>query len=401
MRNRKPPFSPEERIPRAEVLEPAAKVVAEIERFGGEKEVRRWVPLKFSVTDEEGLRHPVRALMRLDGDPEGRPRHGMLGIYEIDGVETQQFVPGMPSLPYVEGSRKGIQALRIHRPPGTKEVRLEEKYDGTCIIACGARLPSGVWMTWFRTKRVPYLFNTRYTPWRDLLYEAFQSSGEKIEEKIGTALSGHEVTICGELWGPKHKKWVSYPGGVSPLNYTAHTVVELPDRKLLSNPRILSYRRASAILRGIPSAEALETFSRGGLGKADEALIARLVGMGEENRRQPLGVFVHEGIVVMSSGGSYAVKRKAKPPGILRAHTDWEGALRNPEVLGHHIHEYLAKREVEGLSVEEVDLKVYSTVEGFVDFLKPRYGGERLEREKAAVAEMWYEFLDESLQGKL
>ncbi|MGK7927629.1 MAG: hypothetical protein AB4290_20710, partial [Spirulina sp.] len=127
---------------------------------------------------------------------------GEVEVTKINDIPTQQFLAGMPEIPY---SRTSGDSFILPRKPIAAS--FTQKLDGTALIFSALHLPDGEAVVLPRTRGMIIIRNTKWRALQDLVDRVVTPD---LKERISTVCCQQNATLVFELWGRENPHTVQY-----------------------------------------------------------------------------------------------------------------------------------------------------------------------------------------------
>ncbi|MEA5470339.1 hypothetical protein [Spirulina sp. 06S082] len=230
---------------------------------------------------------------------------GEVEITNINDVPTQQFLSGMPEIPY---SRSLGRSFVLPRKPIAAS--FTQKVDGTALIFSPLQLPDGETIVFPRTRGMIIIRNTKWRALQDLVDRVVTPD---LKERISTVCCQQNAALVFELWGRENPHTVQYDRD---LSFSLHTVIK--GRNGIQPWRLVKQIAKSADL---PIVEELVRVKASKLTIEELQYLAQQLTNKQEQENDPnLGLYRQEGVILNIESQSKGWQWKFKPPSMEEYH---------------------------------------------------------------------------------
>jgi hypothetical protein len=291
---------------------------------------------------------------------------GEVEVNSINGIPTQQILPGMPEIPYTT-----TLSHPFILPTKTLAASFTLKMDGTAILFSPLSLPDGKVAVFPRTRGMVVIQNTK---WRSLRTLVNCVLTPQLQERIALVCQQQNATLVFELWGANNQHTVQYD---TPLSLSLHTMIK--GRNALQPWRLV---KQLARAYDIPVVQELVRVVPFQL--SQEALLhtaQKLVSEQERENHPQMGLYRHEGVVLNVETQSRGLQWKFKPPSMEEYHR-----LARVKILPITVFHSLWKLVDQG---EEVSLAA------LLEVMTKEYGQETVTQQQSAIAHHYWFWLSQ------
>lgn len=230
---------------------------------------------------------------------------GELEITSINGIPTNQVLPGMPEIHYTYTLQYPF--ILPSKPVAASFTR---KMDGTAILFSALQLPDGEVAVFPRTRGMVVIQDTKWRAFKTLVTQSLERG---LLERIATVCRQQNATLVFELWGAKNQHTVQYD---SQIHLSLHTMIK---GRNITQPWRLVKQVAKAY--NLPIVDELARITPSQLSEQSLLNIGQdLVTEQEKENNPQLGLYLHEGVVLNLETPSKGYQWKFKPPSMEEYH---------------------------------------------------------------------------------